>query len=133
MQGTAFGRSMIVDRSGTIRTDTGYRHGIAALALRPGRAEERRLPDDAEFRKPLLRSQQRRPRRVRADRRTLGRSQAFPHSRKRQARIAVAYCADEKMWVDGAYPDEIIRLLAKAAAAKPDLILFSENNIRKPE
>ena len=56
-RGAAFGRSMVIDRSGTIRSDTGYRHGIATLELRPRRAEEGRVPDDPEFRKPLLRSQ----------------------------------------------------------------------------
>jgi predicted amidohydrolase len=132
MQGAAFGRSMIIDRSGTIRTDTGYRDGIATLRFDLDERKKDVYPMTPNF-ENLFYVPNNGGRAAFAPIAAKWEPPALPVFRKRQARIAVAYCAGEKMWVDGAYPAEIIRLLAKAAAAKPDLILFSENNIRKPE
>jgi predicted amidohydrolase len=55
----------------------------------------------------------------------------LPDFQKRQARIAVACASGEEMWRDGAYPAAIMELLQEAWEYKPDLILFSENGIRK--
>ena len=131
MRGAAFGRSMIIDRSGSIRAETGYRHGIAALNVD---LDEKKLdvypmtpsfenlfyvpnnggraafgPLAQPWRKPIL-----------------------PEFKKRKARIAVASAPADDMWRDGRYPAAILDLLDKAWEHKPDLVLFSENTIRKP-
>ena len=132
MQGAAFGRSMIIDRSGTIRSDTGYREGTATLTFDIDERKKDVYPMTPNF-ENLFYVPNNGGRAAFAPIAAKWEPPTLPVFRKRQARIAVAYCTDAKMWRDGAYPDEIIRLLGKAAAVKPDLILFSENNIRHPE
>jgi predicted amidohydrolase len=132
MKGAAFGRSMVIDRSGTPRADTGYRDGAAELVFD---LDERKVdvytithnyentfyvpnnggraafaPIAAPWTKPAL-----------------------PAFAKRRARIAVAFAEGETMWQDGAYPDVIMGLLDQAAELRPDLVLFSEQNVRKPD
>jgi|GEM_PF-739069 len=132
MKGAAFGRSMIIDRSGTIRADTGYRHGVASLQLD---LEEKKIdvypmtpnfenlfyvPNNggrAAFR-PIAEPWEK---------------PAEPEFKKRRARIAVAYAPASEMWRDGEYPATIIELLGRVREFKPDLVLFSENSIRKTD
>jgi predicted amidohydrolase len=56
----------------------------------------------------------------------------LPEFKKRKARIAVASAPADDIWRDGQYPAAILDLLDKAWEVKPDLVLFSENSIRKP-
>jgi predicted amidohydrolase len=135
MRGAAFGRSMVIDRSGTIRADTGYRAGIAALAFD---LDERKL--DVYSMTPNFENLFYVP--------NNGGRAAFkavaepwtkpqlPKFKKRTARIAVATTSGDDMWKDGAYPKTIFELLGRAWEFKPDLILFSENgvkNMKDPE
>jgi predicted amidohydrolase len=132
MQGAAFGRSMVIDRSGTPRADTGYRHGAASVTLD---LDERKkdvysmtpnfenlfyVPNNggrkpfAEITGPCTASQ-------------------LPEFKKRTARIAIATTTWERKWNDGTYPEAIMELLGKAASYTPDLVMLSEQYITKPE
>jgi predicted amidohydrolase len=132
MKGAAFGRSMVIDRSGTARADTGYRHGVASLTLDLDERKVDVYPMTPNFEnlfyvpnnggraafKPIAEPWQK---------------PKLSKFERRQARIAVAYASGEEMWRDGAYPATIFELLQRAWEYKPDLVLFSENGIRKPE
>lgn len=130
MKGAAFGRSMVLDRSGTIRADTGYRHGVASVTLDLDEKKIDVYPMTPNFENLFYVPNN-------------GGRAAFqpiaqpwskpklPDFKKRQARIAVAYSSAKEMWQDGTYPKTIFELLERAWEFKPDLILFSENNIRQ--
>jgi predicted amidohydrolase len=135
MKGAAFGRSMVIDRSGTIRADTGYRAGVASLAFD---LEERKL--DVYPMTPNFENLFYVPNNGgRAAFKTVAEpwtKPVLPRFKKRTARIAVATTSGDDMWKDGAYPKAIFKLLGRAWEFKPDLILFSENgvkNMKDPE
>ena len=132
MKGAAFGRSMIIDRSGTIRADTGYRHGAASFSLD---LDERK--EDVYSMTPNFENLFYVPNNGgRAAFKTVAEpwtKPALPAFKKRTARIAVAYTSGDDMWKDGAYPKTIFELLGRAWEFKPDLILFSENGIKNPK
>jgi predicted amidohydrolase len=132
MKGAALGRSMILDRSGSVRADTGYRQGIAALTLD---LDEKKLdvyPMTPNFENifyvpnnggraafALIAQPWQKP--------------PLPAFKKRKARIAMAFSPEKEMWRDGTYPSSILELLDRARQFKPDLILFSENSIRRQD
>lgn len=132
MRGAAFGRSMIIDRSGTIRADTGYRHGVASIALD---LDERKL--DVYSMTPNFENLFYVPNNGgRAAFKTVAEpwtKPVLPAFKKRTARIAVAYTSGDDMWKDGVYPAWIFDLLGKAWEFKPDLVLFSENGVKNPK
>lgn len=131
MKGAAFGRSMVIDRSGTPRADTGYRDGAAELVF------------DLDERKIDVYTVTRNTENTFYVPNNGGRA-AFapiaaswtppvpPPFAKRRARIAVAFAEGETMWQDGESPEVILALLEEAAALRPDLVLFSEQNVRNP-
>jgi len=130
MKGAAFGRSMVIDRSGTTRADTGYRAGLATVKLNLDERKVDVYPETPNFEnlfyvpnnggreafRPLAQPWQK---------------PEWPKFKKRQARIAVAYSGSEGMWRDGEYPTTILELLERSREFKPDLILFSENAVRR--
>lgn len=130
MKGAAFGRSMVIDRSGTIRVDTGYQDGLATVRLDLKERKVDVYPETPNFENLFYVPNN-------------GGRDAFrllaqpwqkalcPKFKKRQARIAVAYSGSEGMWRDGEYPATILELLERARQFKPDLVLFSENAIRR--
>jgi len=132
MKGAAFGRSMIIDRSGTPRADTGYRHGIAAVTVD---LDEKK--DDPYSMTPNFENLFYVPNN--GGRAAFGpiaekwEKPALPEFSKRKARIAVAFTSGDEMWNNAAYPEAVMGLLEKAWEVKPDLILFSENNARRLE
>ena len=132
MKGAAFGRSMVIDRSGTPRADTGYRDGAAELVFD---LDERKVDvytithnDENTFYVPNKGG-----RAAFAPIAAPWTKPALPAFAKRRARIAVAFAEGETMWEDGAYPQVIMDLLDQAAALAPDLVLFSEQGVRNPE
>jgi predicted amidohydrolase len=132
MRGAAFGRSMVIDRSGTIRADTGYRHGVAALAFD---LDERKV--DVYSMTPNFENLFYVPNNGgRAAFKLVAEPWAkpkLPEFKKRTARIAVATTSGDDMWKDGAYPKVIFELLGRAWEFKPDLVLFSENGVKNPK
>jgi predicted amidohydrolase len=132
MKGAAFGRSMVIDRSGTARADTAYRHGVASVNLD---LDEKKLdvyPMTPNF-ENLFYVPNNGGRAAFHPIAEPWRKPELPDFPKRQARIAVAYTSGDEMWRDGAYPTAIMALLREAWEYEPDLILFSENNIRNPD
>jgi predicted amidohydrolase len=132
MRGAAFGRSMIIDRSGTIRADSGYRDGVAAAVVD---LDERKLdvyPMTPNF-ENLFYVPNNGGRAAFQPLAEPWRKPALPAFAKRTARIAVASTSAGEMWADGSPPRAILELLDRAAELKPDLVLFSENSIRRPE
>ncbi len=132
MRGAAFGRSMVIDRSGTIRADTGYRDGVATLSFD---LDERK--QDVYQMTPNFENLFYVPNNGgRAAFKTVAEpwtKPTLPAYKKRTARIAVAYTSGDDMWKDGVYPKWIFELLGKAWEFKPDLILFSENGVKNPQ
>jgi predicted amidohydrolase len=132
MQGAAFGKSMVIDRSGIARADTGNQTGYAHVNVDiyerkkdvyiaapnfenlfyvPYYGSYKTLTSIAEkWEKPQL-----------------------PQFKKRKARIAIAFCSADQIWTDDAYPEALFELLDKAAEHKPDLVLLSEYFVRKPD
>ena len=132
MKGAAFGRSMVIDRSGTIRADTGYRHGAASLSLDLDERKEDVYSMTPNFENLFYvpNNGGRAAFKAVAEPWT---KPALPVFKKRQARIAVAYTSGDDMWKDGVYPKWIFELLGRAWEFKPDLVLFSENGVKNPE
>ena len=132
MRGAAFGRSMVIDRSGTARADTGYRHGVARLDVD---LDERKV--DVYAMTPNFENLFYVPNNGgRAAFKTLAEPWSrpvLPAFKKRRARIAVAATSGDDMWKDGVYPQWIFELLDRAWEFKPDLVLFSENGVKNPE
>ncbi len=129
MKGAAFGRSMVIDRSGTIRADTGDRAGVATVRLNLDERKVDVYPDTPNFENLFYVPNNG----GRAAFRSLAepwQKPALPPFKKRQARIAVAYCGSDRMWRDGEYPATVLELLRRAEAFKPDLVLVSENSVR---
>jgi predicted amidohydrolase len=130
MKGAAFGRSMVIDRSGTARADTGYRHGIARLTADLDEKKVDVYPMTPNFENLFYVPNN-------GGRTAFGpvaepwSNPKLPEFKKRQARIAVACAPGSEMWRDGTYPATIMGLLEKAWEFEPDLILFSENGIRQ--
>ncbi len=129
MKGAAFGRSMVIDRSGTIRADTGYRAGVATVRLNLDERKVDVYSDTPNFENLFYVPNNG----GRAAFRSLAepwQKPELPPFKKRQARIAVAYCGSDEMWRDGEYPATVLELLRRAEEFKPDLVLFSENSVR---
>lgn len=123
--GAAWGRSMILNRVGTAVADTGYEDGVATAVVdldkrkrnvhQPYYQEENIffcncLGDRTAFRplaQPLPVPQR-------------------PAFAKRQARIAVGAFDPAEMWSDDVMPEAMLRVIDRAAALKPDLLLLSE-------
>lgn len=125
MQGTAFGRSMIVNRVGVPVADTGYEDGVAAATV----DLDKRKMDPYD---PWVESENCFFVNCLGDR-TAFRPVAAPWQppvrptyAKRTARIAVAVVSEP--WVDGQVPQRLFALLDQAAKLHPDLVLFSENS-----
>ncbi len=132
MKGAAFGRSMVIDRSGTPRADTGYRHGVARLTVDLDEKKVDVYPMTPNFENIFYVPNNG----GRAAFRPIAEpwsAAELPNYKKRRARIAVAYAPGNEMWRDGAYPATIMELLENAWEFEPDLILFSENGIRQTD
>ncbi len=132
MKGAAFGRSMVIDRSGTPRADTGYRDGAAELVfdLDERKADVYTITNNYENTFYVPNNGGRAAFAPIAEPWT---KPALPAFAKRRARIAVAYAEGETMWKDGVAPDVILSLLDEAAALRPDMVLFSEQGVRNPD
>jgi predicted amidohydrolase len=129
MKGAAFGRSQVIDRSGTVRADTGYRHGVATLAFDLDERKVDVYPMTPNFENLFYVPNNGGRAAFRPIAEPWSRPK-LPEFKKRLARIAVAYCGGDDMWKDGAYPKTIFELLERAWEFKPDLILFSENGVK---
>jgi len=129
MRGAAFGRSMVIDRSGTIRADTGYHSGIASAILNLAERKLDVYPMTPNF-ENLFYVPNNGGRAVLLPIAQPWWKPVVPKYQKRKARIAIGYAGAEEMWRDGQYPTSIMELLGEAREIKPDLILFSENQIR---
>jgi predicted amidohydrolase len=132
MKGAAFGRSMVIDRSGTPRADTGYRQGVARVTVDLDEKKVDVYPMTPNFENLFYVPNNG----GRAAFRPIAEpwsAPELPDYKKRRARIAVAYASGNEMWRDGVYPATIMELLEQAREFKPDLILFSENGIRQTD
>lgn len=126
MQGTAFGRSMILNRVGVPVADTGYEDGVATATVD---LDKRKVnPHD-----PWIQTENLFFVNCLGDRTAFGpvaapaAEAARPRYSKRTARIAVAALGE--VWTNGKLPTRILQMLDQAAPLKPDLVLFSENSV----
>jgi len=121
--GSAFGRSMIINRVGIPLADTGIQDGTATAIVDldhragdPTRAREEntfyvKVVNDREAFAPLAEAYQ---------------PPKLPQFKKRTARIAIIALNGEHMWRRGERPEKLLEMLDQAASLKPDLILASE-------
>ncbi len=130
MKGAAFGRSMVIDRSGTPRADTGFRHGIARLTFDLDEKKVDVYPMTPNF-ENLFYVPNNGGRETFRPIAEPWSAPKLPEFKKRRARIAVAYAPGSEMWRDDTYPATIMELLDKAWEFEPDMILLSENGIRQ--
>jgi predicted amidohydrolase len=125
MPGAAWGRSMVLNRVGTPLADTGYEEGWATARV------------DLDKRKLDVYDTYRQAESIfipnnTGDRRAFGplaepyRKPALPTYAKRTCRLAVGTFARADIWRQGAVPEAMLRLIDRAAALKPDLLLLSE-------
>ncbi|MBC8876176.1 MAG: carbon-nitrogen hydrolase family protein [Planctomycetes bacterium] len=129
MQGTAWGRSMILNRVGTAIADTGYEDGIATATI------------DLDKRKRDPYSPWKRDENVFLVN-NLGDRKAFrplaepwtkpelPTFKKRTARIAVGYFWGRDSWRADNVPEAMFRVLDAAEKSQPDFVLLSEMSAR---
>jgi predicted amidohydrolase len=138
MQGTAFGRSMILNRVGCPVADTGYEDGVATATVDldkrkvdMGDGWERgenlfyvnSLGDRTAFKpvsEPWSASDTWQPPKL-------------PAFRKRTARLAVIAMDPANMWSNGKLPDRLFELLDEAAKLDPDLVLLSEQGAKEED
>ncbi len=130
MRGAAYGRSLVLDRSGTVRADTGHRDGIARLRFDLDERKADVYPSTPNFENVFYVPNN-------------GGRGAFapiadpalkpdplPAFKKRTARIAIGFTAGSEAWTDGTEPAAILRMLKQAEALRPDLVLFSEQSVK---
>ena len=130
MQGTAFGRSMVINRVGVPVADTGYEDGVATAVV----DLDKRKEDPYE---PWVQSENLFFVNCVADRTAFAPVAAprqppqLPAYRKRTARLAVITLWE--MWVNGKVPQRLLDLLDEAATLNPDIILCSENSAKEED
>lgn len=125
MQGATWGRSMILNRVGTPVADTGYEDGIATAVVDLDKRKKDVYAPFYEAENVFFCN-------------NLGDRKAFqplaepitpvqlPNFTKRTARVAVGYFPPAESWRDDTVPETMLRVIDKAAALKPDLLLLSE-------
>lgn len=130
MQGTAFGRSMVINRVGVPVADTGYEDGVATASV----DLDKRKQDPYE---PWVQSENLFFVNCVGDRTAFAPVAApwqppqLPAYRKRTARLVVITLWE--MWVNGKVPQRLLDLLDEAAKLNPDIILCSENNAKEED
>ena len=129
MQGAPWGRSMVLNRVGTAVADTGYEDGVATASVDLDKRKTNVyapfmeaeniffcncLGDRSAF-TPLCRHTTPAP---------------LPKYAKRSARIAVGCFPPADMWRAGVMPETMLRVIDRAAALKPDLLLLAEMAVK---
>lgn len=128
-QGSAWGRSMILNRVGTPIADTGHEDGIATAVVDLDKRKVDPYVEVYEAENIFFTN-------------CFGDRKAFhpiaepwckpllPPFKKRQARIAVGYFFLQDRWDKDNVPDAMFRVLEDAAKCQPDLVLLSEMTAR---
>jgi predicted amidohydrolase len=128
-QGSAWGRSMILNRVGTPIADTGHEDGIATAIID---LDKRKVDPYVEvyeaenifFTNCFGDRTAFRPMAEPWDK------PALPPFKKRKARIAVGYFFLQDRWDKDNMPEAMFRVLEEAAKFQPDLVLLSEMTAR---
>ncbi len=125
MQGTAWGRSMILNRVGTPVADTGYEDGVARATVN---LDKRKV----NVHQPYYQKENIFFCNCLGDRKAFApiaepwTPPALPAFKQRKARIAVGYFDPKDIWRDNVVPKTMLDVIDRAAALKPDLLLLSE-------
>jgi len=125
MPGAAWGRSMVLNRVGTPVADTGYEDGVATARVD---LDKRKVEvyQPAYERENIFFVNNYGDRKAFAPLAQPWQPPKLPAYSKRTARLAVAWLPRGESWVRGQLPERMFKLIEKAGALKPDLVLLSE-------
>ena len=123
IRGSAFGRSMIINRVGVTLADTGIQDGTATaiVDLDHRAGDPTKARNENTFYVKVI--NQRDAFAALAEEYL---PPKLPQFKKRTARIAIIALNGNHMWRRGKRPEKLLEMLDQAAAIKPDLILASE-------
>ncbi len=129
MRGAAWGRSMILNRSGVPMADTAYESGAATAFV----DLDRRKVDPYPFYEgePLFFVNCMGDRTAFQPIADPWEPPALPEYDRRTARVAVGYFWPDEIWTSESYPDAVFRILDEAAELEPDIVLLSEMAARE--
>jgi predicted amidohydrolase len=125
MPGAAWGRSMVLNRVGTAIADTGYEEGVATATVDLDKRKVEVYQPAYECENIFFVNNY-------GDRKAFApvaqpwTPPKLPAYSKRTARVAVAWLPRSDSWVRGKVPERMLKLIEKAKALKPDLVLLSE-------
>ncbi len=125
--GSAWGRSMVLNRVGVPVADTGYEDGVAVARVNLDKRKQNAWGNDFRTENVFIVSSYGDRKALQPVAETYTKPEP-PAYEKRTCRLAVGYLPPEQMWRNGQVPEAMLKLIDSAAEVKPDLLLLSEQS-----